>query len=182
MKALQVLAVLVTLLTLCHAIQTDYFARPNDSTPCPRLPCLMDLLHLLFEAPYSEWESRWFSQLMTGCGFSVDPAQLQRLSLVYLQDEWCQTLSGCSIHICVDDLVNHHGAHYLLVLWSGERLLELCPPSKDLASCSSENLSWVECCRCCWIVCLSFSRSSRLPSCQSLMHPTPTLKGMTLKL
>ena len=39
MKALQVLAVLVTLLTLCHAIQTEYFVRPNDSTPCPGLPC-----------------------------------------------------------------------------------------------------------------------------------------------
>ena len=39
MKALLVIAVLVTLLTLCHAIQTEYFLRPNDSNPCPRLPC-----------------------------------------------------------------------------------------------------------------------------------------------
>jgi len=39
MKALQVLAVLVSLLTLCHAIQTEYFVRPNESTPCPGLPC-----------------------------------------------------------------------------------------------------------------------------------------------
>ena len=39
MKALQVLAVLVTLLTLCHAIQTEYFVKPDESTPCPGLPC-----------------------------------------------------------------------------------------------------------------------------------------------
>ena len=39
MKALQVLAVLVTLLTLCHAIQTEYFVKPNDSTPCPEPLC-----------------------------------------------------------------------------------------------------------------------------------------------
>ena len=39
MKALQVLAVLVSLLILCHTIQTEYFVRPNDSTPCPGLPC-----------------------------------------------------------------------------------------------------------------------------------------------
>ena len=39
MKALQVLTVLVLLLTLCHAIQTEYFVKPNENTPCPGLPC-----------------------------------------------------------------------------------------------------------------------------------------------
>jgi len=39
MKALQLLFVLVTLLTLCIAIQTEYFVRPNDSTPCPEPLC-----------------------------------------------------------------------------------------------------------------------------------------------
>ena len=38
MKTLQTLAVLVTLLT-CHANQTEYFVKPNDSAPCPGLPC-----------------------------------------------------------------------------------------------------------------------------------------------
>jgi len=38
MKTLQILAVLVTLLT-CHANQTEYFVKPNDSVPCPGLPC-----------------------------------------------------------------------------------------------------------------------------------------------
>jgi len=39
MKTLQILAVLVTLLTLCHANQTEYFVKPNDNVPCPGLPC-----------------------------------------------------------------------------------------------------------------------------------------------
>ena len=39
MKALQLTAVLVTLLMLGHAIQTEYFVKPNESTPCPVLPC-----------------------------------------------------------------------------------------------------------------------------------------------
>ena len=43
-RAMQVvLAVLVTLLTLGHAIQTEYFVAPNESTPCPAQPC-----HTLF--------------------------------------------------------------------------------------------------------------------------------------
>jgi len=36
MKTLQILAVLVT---LCHANQTEYFVKPNESVPCPGLPC-----------------------------------------------------------------------------------------------------------------------------------------------
>ena len=39
MKALQVLPVLVKLLTLCHAIQTEYFVKPNESTPCSEPLC-----------------------------------------------------------------------------------------------------------------------------------------------
>ena len=36
---MKTLAVLVTLLSLCCAIQTDYFVKPNESTTCPGLPC-----------------------------------------------------------------------------------------------------------------------------------------------
>ena len=41
MKTLQVPAVLATSCTLilCHAIQIEYFVKPNDSTPCPGFPC-----------------------------------------------------------------------------------------------------------------------------------------------
>ena len=39
MKALQLTAVLVTLLMLGHAIQTEYFVKPNESTPCPAPQC-----------------------------------------------------------------------------------------------------------------------------------------------
>ena len=39
MKPLMVLVVLVTLLILGHAIQTEYFVKPNESAPCPALPC-----------------------------------------------------------------------------------------------------------------------------------------------
>ena len=40
MKVLQIVAVLlVTLLILGHAIQTEYFVKPNESAPCPALPC-----------------------------------------------------------------------------------------------------------------------------------------------
>ena len=41
MKVLQVVAVLVTVPTLGHAIQTEYmyFVTPNENTPCPTLPC-----------------------------------------------------------------------------------------------------------------------------------------------
>ena len=39
MRAMQVVAVLVTLLTVGHAILTEYFVTPNESTPCPAQPC-----------------------------------------------------------------------------------------------------------------------------------------------
>ena len=38
-KVLQKVAVLVTLQTLGHAIQTGYFVTPNESTLCPGFPC-----------------------------------------------------------------------------------------------------------------------------------------------
>ena len=39
MQALQVVAVLVTLLMLGHAIHTEYFVTPSEGTPCTALPC-----------------------------------------------------------------------------------------------------------------------------------------------
>ena len=39
MKALQLIAVLVALPMLGHGIQTEYFVKPNESTPCPTLSC-----------------------------------------------------------------------------------------------------------------------------------------------
>ena len=39
MRALQVVAVLLTLLMVGHAIQIEYLVAPNGDTPCPALPC-----------------------------------------------------------------------------------------------------------------------------------------------
>ena len=39
MKALQLIAVLVALPMLGHGIQTEYFVKSNESTPCPTLSC-----------------------------------------------------------------------------------------------------------------------------------------------
>ena len=39
METLQVVAILVTLLMLSHAIQTEYFVTPSKGTPCPAQPC-----------------------------------------------------------------------------------------------------------------------------------------------
>ena len=39
METLQVVAILVTLLMLGHAIHTEYFVTPSKGTPCPAQPC-----------------------------------------------------------------------------------------------------------------------------------------------
>ena len=39
MKPLQTAAILVILLISGHAILTEYFVKPNESTRCPALPC-----------------------------------------------------------------------------------------------------------------------------------------------
>ena len=39
MRALQVVAVLLPLLIVGHAIQIEYFVAPNEGTPCPALRC-----------------------------------------------------------------------------------------------------------------------------------------------
>ena len=39
MRALQVVAVLLTLLMVGHAIQIEYFVTPSKGTPCPAFPC-----------------------------------------------------------------------------------------------------------------------------------------------
>ena len=39
MRALQVVAVLLPLLMVGHAIQIEYFVTPNGDTPCPQQPC-----------------------------------------------------------------------------------------------------------------------------------------------
>ena len=54
MKALQVVTVLVTLLIMGYAIQTEYFVTPNKGTSCPALPC-----HTL--SHYLENTTRYFT-------------------------------------------------------------------------------------------------------------------------
>ena len=39
MRALQVVAVLLALLMVGHAIHIEYFVAPSKGTPCPALPC-----------------------------------------------------------------------------------------------------------------------------------------------
>ena len=54
MKASEVLPVLVTLLMLGHAIQTEYLVKPNEGTVCPTLRC-----HTL--SHYLENTTRYFT-------------------------------------------------------------------------------------------------------------------------
>ena len=78
MKALQILAVLVTLLTLCHAIQTEYFVRPNDSTPCPGLPC-----HTF--SHYLESATQYFAS-NTRVSFLPGVHEIDKLSFLWIKN------------------------------------------------------------------------------------------------
>jgi len=78
MKALQVLAVLVMLLTLCHAIQTEYFVKPNESTPCPGLPC-----HTL--SHYLESTTQYFAS-NTRISFLPGVHEIDKVSVLYIKN------------------------------------------------------------------------------------------------
>ena len=70
METLQVLTVMVKLLTLCHAIQTEYFVKPDESTPCPGLPChsLSHYIYLQNITQYKYFESNIMqNKLPTRC-------------------------------------------------------------------------------------------------------------------
>ena len=78
MRALQVLTVLVTLLSLCHAIQTEYFVKPNDSTPCPGLPC-----HTL--SHYMKNTTQYFAS-NTRISFLPGVHEVDKSSILYIKN------------------------------------------------------------------------------------------------
>ena len=78
MKALQVLTVLVSLLSLCHAIQTEYFVKPDGSTQCPGLPC-----HTL--SHYLESTTLYFAS-NTRVIFLPGVHEVNKLSVLYIEN------------------------------------------------------------------------------------------------
>ena len=78
MKALQVVTVLVTFLMLGHAIQTEYFVRPNEGTPCPALPC-----HTL--SHYLENIKRYFTS-NTRISFLHGVHEINKSGVFYIKD------------------------------------------------------------------------------------------------
>ena len=89
MKALQVPAVLVTLLTLCHAIQIEYFVKPNNSTRCPGLPC-----HTLFH--YLESTTQYFAS-NTRISFLPGVHEVGNDSVMYIGMVSNLTLAGYNV-------------------------------------------------------------------------------------
>ena len=78
MKTLLVPTVLVSLLTLCHTIQTEYFVRPNDRTPCPGLPC-----HTL--SHYLESTTQYFAS-NTRVSFLPGVHEIDKPSVLYIKN------------------------------------------------------------------------------------------------
>ena len=78
MRALQVLTVLVTLLSLCHAIQTEYFVKPDGSTQCPGLPC-----HTL--SHYLESTTQYFAS-NTRVSFLPGVHEIDKPSVLYIDN------------------------------------------------------------------------------------------------
>ena len=90
---MQVLAVLVTLLTLCHAIQTEYFVKPNDSTPCPGLPChtLSQYIHLQSVTQYRYFASNARISFLPGVH------EVGKVSELYIENVSNLTLAGYNV-------------------------------------------------------------------------------------
>jgi len=86
MKSLQILTVLVSLLTLCHAIQIEYFVKPNDSIPCPGFPCYT-LSH------YLEHTTRYFTS-NTRINFLPGVHKIDKGTKLYIRNVWNLTLAG----------------------------------------------------------------------------------------
>ena len=102
MKALQLLFVLVSLLTLCHTIQTEYFVRPNDSTPCTE-PLCHTLSHYL--AILSLSASGNSTKILvnttytsnTKISFLPGVHKIDTLSVLYIENVTNLTLAGYNV-------------------------------------------------------------------------------------
>ena len=87
MKPLQTVAILVTLLVLGHAIPTEYFVKPNESTLCPALlPC-----HTL--SYYLENTTRYFTS-NTRFSFLHGVHEINKSGVLLVQNVFSLTLSG----------------------------------------------------------------------------------------
>ena len=90
-EALQILhvTVLVSLLTLCHTIQSEYFVRSNDRTPCPGLPC-HTFSHLL------ESTTKYFAS-NTKISFLPGVHLVEKVSVLHIVKVSNLTLAGYTI-------------------------------------------------------------------------------------
>ena len=86
MKMLWVLAILVTPLTLSYAIQTEYFVKPDNSTPCPGLPC-----HTL--SHYLESTTQYFAS-NTRISFLPGVHEVDKLPVLDIKNVSNLTLAG----------------------------------------------------------------------------------------
>ena len=86
MKPLQTVAILVTLLTLGHAFQTEFFVKPNESTQCPAVPC-----HTL--SYYLEDTTRYFTS-NTRISFLHGVHEINRSGVLLIQNVFSLTLTG----------------------------------------------------------------------------------------
>ena len=86
MKPRQTVAILVTLLILGHAFQTEYFVKPSESTPCPALPC-----HTL--SHYLEDTTRYFTS-NTRISFLHGVHEINRSGVLLIQSVFSLTLTG----------------------------------------------------------------------------------------
>ena len=89
MKTLQVVTVLVTFLMLGHAIQTEYFVTPNESTPCPALPC-----HTL---SYYLENTTWYFTSNTRISFLDGVHEINKSGVFHIKDVSNLTLTGYNV-------------------------------------------------------------------------------------
>ena len=89
MNALQLTAVLVTLLMLGHAIQTEYFVKPNESTPCPAPQC-----HTL--SHYLENTMRYFTS-NTRINFLHGIHRINKSGKLLIKNAFNLTLTGYNV-------------------------------------------------------------------------------------
>jgi len=130
MKTLQVVTVLVILLILGHAIQTEYFVTPNESTPCPALPC-----HTL--SHYLENTTQYFTS-STRISFLDGAHEINKSGVFHIKDVSNLTLTRYNVSgshaakvICMEpaslrfeNIVNLVVKH-LSVLYCGYPLMQL---------------------------------------------------------
>jgi len=89
MKMLWILAILVTPLTLSYAIQTEYFVKPDNSTPCPGLPC-----HTL--SHYLESTTQYFAS-NTRISFLPGVPEVDKVSVLDIKNVSNLTLAGYNV-------------------------------------------------------------------------------------